>query len=280
MRRARPLAGALLTVLIVAGCGESASTPVGREASAAPSIPPVAASGEPIGPEALAHREVPARAEQPVPGPRFEPALIGDHCTDRDLPAPPAADPVFTILDRSYALPASYVPDDLVPASGAGLTGPSGTKFVRDVVMDDLTAMQDAWQASGLSVIIDSGYRSYGRQQQTFDSWTAQLGLETALVRSARPGHSEHQLGTAIDVSSPGWAGRFGDWALETAEGRWMAAHAWEYGFVMSYPAGSQAVTCFSYEPWHYRWIGRDAAAAQRASGVTLREHLAALAGG
>jgi len=53
-----------------------------------------------------------------------------------------------------------------------------------------------------------------------------------------------------------------------------MAAHAWEYGFVMSYPFGSQALTCFSYEPWHYRWIGREAAAAHRASGLYLRQFL------
>ncbi len=249
--------------------------------SAAPSsMPPTASRTEDVGPESIAGILAPARAAQPATRPRFETALLADHCTDRDVPAPPAADPVFTVLDRSYALPASYVPDDLVPAAEAGLTGSSGTKLVRRVLLDDLAAIHDAWERAGLAVIVDSAYRSYGRQAATFDSWAAQLGFETALVRSARPGHSEHQLGTAIDVSSPGWGGRFGDWALETAEGRWMAANAWEYGFVMSYPAGSQAVTCFSYEPWHYRWIGRDAAAAQRASGLTLRQYLAALAGG
>ena len=93
-------------------------------------------------------------------------------------------------------------------------------------------------------------------------------------MRSARPGHSEHQLGTALDLTSPGWNGRFGNWATETAEGRWLADNAWRHGFVMSYPLGSQDVTCFSYEPWHYRWIGRDAAAEHQASGLYLRSFL------
>jgi zinc D-Ala-D-Ala carboxypeptidase len=81
-------------------------------------------------------------------------------------------------------------------------------------------------------------------------------------------------------VTSPGWVGRFGDWAIESPEGAWMAANAWRYGFVMSYPAGSQAQTCFSYEPWHYRWIGRDAAAAHRSSGLHLRQFLERYVGG
>jgi D-alanyl-D-alanine carboxypeptidase len=275
-------AAVLVLVLALAGCGPSASaapsaTPAGLGAKAAPSHAPRPAD---LGPETVAAGPALSRPDQPASTARFRPALVADHCIDRDLPAPPATDMALTVLDRSYALPPTYAPSDLVAASAAGLTGTSGTKLVRAVVIDDLAAMHAAWQAAGLAVSIGSGYRSYETQATTFDAWLARLGYEAALVRSARPGHSEHQLGTAIDVSSPGWDGRFGDWAAETAEGRWMADHAWEYGFVMSYPAGSQAVTCFSYEPWHYRWIGREAAAAQRASGLTLRQYLATVAGG
>ena len=205
---------------------------------------------------------------------RYEAALVADHCADRDLAAPPSSDVALIVLDRSYALPASYAPDDLVPASTAGLGGSSGSKLVRAVVVADLAAMAAAWDAAGLGIEIESAYRSFAAQAATFDSWAARLGVAGALVRSARPGHSEHQLGTAIDVTSPGWSGRFGDWASETVEGAWMAAHAWEYGFVMSYPASSEATTCFSYEPWHYRWIGREAAAAHRESGLPLRQFL------
>jgi D-alanyl-D-alanine carboxypeptidase len=225
------------------------------------------------GPERLQPAPL-ARPAQPPLTARYEARLVADPCVDRDLPAPPAADPSLTVLDRSYALPASYAPDDLVPAAEAGLTGASGTKLVRSTVVADLADLVAAWDAAGLTLSVDSAYRSHAAQAATFDTWVARLGREQALLRTARPGHSEHQLGTALDLSSPGWSGRFGDWAAETREGAWMAEHAWEYGFVMSYPAGEQAVTCFGYEPWHYRWIGREAAAEQRESGLVLREFL------
>lgn len=218
---------------------------------------------------------VATRPQQPLLTARFESLLIADYCVDRDVPAPPASDPILTLLDRTYALGSDAVPPDLVAASAAGMTGNSGTKLVRAALLDDLAAMRAAWEAAGLTVLIESAYRSYGAQASTFNSWVAQLGYATALVRSARPGHSEHQLGTTFDFTSPGWGGRFGDWAVESPEGAWLAAYAWEYGFVMSYPLGSQSTTCFSYEPWHYRWIGRPAAAEWRASGLTLHAYLA-----
>jgi len=100
-------------------------------------------------------------------------------------------------------------------------------------------------------------------------------GYDHALRTSARPGHSEHQLGTTFDFTSlggrPPW--EYADWAA-TPAGGWMAANAWRYGFVMSYPRNSFARVCYDYEPWHYRYLGRQAAAEVRASGLTLREWL------
>lgn len=100
-------------------------------------------------------------------------------------------------------------------------------------------------------------------------------GYEYALRTSARPGHSEHQLGTTVDVTSAGGAPpwNYSDWAA-TPAGAWMAANAWRYGFVMSYPRGSFATVCYDYEPWHYRYVGRDVAARMVAGGLTLREWL------
>src|SRR5262249_46341976 len=74
-------------------------------------------------------------------------------------------------------------------------------------------------------------------------------------------GHSQHQLGTAIDVSS--WEIGYGVRAgfAETTTGRWLKANAWQYGFVLPYPKDGEARSGYAYEPWHYRWIGRDLAA-------------------
>lgn len=265
------VATVLLTACSATGVSSPAASPATAPLAAAPS-----STLRPMdhGPERVVARVPLARPAQPAIAVRYDAALLADHCLDRDVPAPPASDVALTVLDRSYALPASYAPDDLVPASSAGLTGGSGTKLVRSVVVEDLAAMAAAWREAGLSMIVESAYRSYANQAATFDAWESRLGYAGALVRSARPGHSEHQLGTAIDVTSPGWGGRFGDWAIDSAEGAWMAENAWRYGFVMSYPAGSEAQTCFSYEPWHYRWIGREAAAEHRSSGLHLRQFL------
>jgi zinc D-Ala-D-Ala carboxypeptidase len=281
--RSARLAGPLLSVALLLGACSAAGV---SSPSVAPSVsPPVAVSAStprPVehGPERVVRRAPVARPAEPAIAVRYEAALLADHCVDRDVAAPPAVDVALTVLDRSYALPSAYAPTDLVPASSAGLAGSSGTKLVRSVIVDDLAAMGAAWREAGLSVIVESAYRSYANQAATFDSWESRLGYDGALLRSARPGHSEHQLGTAIDVTSPGWVGRFGDWAIESPEGAWMAANAWRHGFVMSYPAGSQAQTCFSYEPWHYRWIGREAAAAHRSSGLDLRQFLERYIGG
>lgn len=271
----RSLASLVTVALLLAACSATGvSTPSTTPTAATPLTP--ASTPRPVehGPERVVHLAPLARPAEPAIAVRYGAALLADHCVDRDVAAPPATDVALTVLDRSYALAAGYAPADLVPASSAGLTGSSGTKLIRSVVVEDLAAMGAAWQEAGLSVIVESAYRSYAGQAATFDSWVSRLGHAAALSRSALPGHSEHQLGTAIDVTSPGWGGRFGDWAVESPEGAWMADNAWRYGFVMSYPAGSQAQTCFSYESWHYRWIGRDAAAAHRSSGLHLRQFL------
>lgn len=269
---ARTIAGALCVALTLAACAfnaaplPSAAVPT---ASTALDAAVVAVKAERLGPLPDG-----PRPPQPALEVRYQAVLVPDHCVDRDLAAPAATDAALMVLDRTYGLSAGYAPPDLVPAAGAGLDGSSGEKLVRTIVQEDLAAMRAAWEDAGLSIVVESAYRSFASQAATFNSWVARLGYAGGLLRSARPGHSEHHLGTAIDVTSPGWAGRVGDWATETAEGAWMAAHAWEYGFVMSYPAGATADTCFGYEPWHYRWIGREVAAEHRASGLSLRRFL------
>lgn len=279
MRRAIPL-GSIVLLAAVSACS-GAPPETSAPATTPGATPPITGPAVAIsGPEllvAVAHHAPPP---QPAMAADFRADLLADHCLDRDVPAPVAADAKLVLLDRTYALPAGYAPGDLVAASTAGLGGASGSKLVSAAMIDDLGAMAGAWREAGLSVIIESAYRSYGSQVSMFTSWVARLGYAGALERSARPGHSEHQLGTALDLTSPGWGGRFGDWAVESAEGAWMAAHGWEFGFVMSYPIGSQGSTCFSYEPWHYRWIGREAAAAQHASGLYPRQFLERYVGG
>jgi zinc D-Ala-D-Ala carboxypeptidase len=178
-----------------------------------------------------------------------------------------------TLLDTIYKLTAAYAPPDLVSVSQAGL---SGGGSIRRIALPDLKALASAARVAGAPLRVVSAYRSYSQQASTFNYWVRVGGYRSALLASARAGHSEHQLGTSLDFASAGgpdpW--KLSDWAT-TKAGAWMLRNAWRYGFVLSYPKGkSPAVTCYKYEPWHYRWVGRKRADEIRRANTTTRQYL------
>ena len=139
--------------------------------------------------------------------------------------ADPARDWPTVLVDTIYRLPRRYAPDDLVNTAKAGLNG--GQK-VSGVVVDDLRKMARAARAAGAGLTVQSAYRSYAYQVTTYREWVAQSSEEEARKVSARPGHSEHQLGTAIDFRSaddprPPW--QLDDFRAD--EGRCLATRAW-----------------------------------------------------
>jgi D-alanyl-D-alanine carboxypeptidase len=171
-----------------------------------------------------------------------------------------------------YRLPATYAPGDLVDSGSAGL---NAGYPIRSIIVADLRAMAADARAAGVPIALVSGYRSHAQQEKTFAYWVSIAGHEEALRTSARPGHSEHQLGTVIDVTSEGGAApwEYADWGA-TPAGAWTVRNAWRYGFVMSYPSVAFERTCYAYEPWHYRYVGRDLAERITAGDRTLREVL------
>jgi D-alanyl-D-alanine carboxypeptidase len=213
---------------------------------------------------------VPGTASQRPEGPLdFSPP--GCEYSDEPAPAQEVDRWAETLVDTRFGLAEDYVPPDLVTLSETGILGRGQ---VRQVLLDDLRSLIRAAEVDGVSVAITSAYRSYSRQAEVFGEWSAVAGEIEARRYSARPGHSEHQLGTAVDFMVPGqpdpWAHDFADSAL----GIWLATHAADFGFVMSYPDGSEGVTCYAFEPWHFRYVGRTAARAIADSGLTLREWL------
>ena len=194
-------------------------------------------------------------------------------CTYDDLAAEvrPVGDGRFTRLDTAYALPPDFAPVDLVPLRRAGF---DDDRLVRAVVVPDLTALRLAAEAADVPLEVQSAYRSYAYQERTFAYWVELQGYQAALRTSARPGHSEHQLGTAVDLRARGGAA---PWDIDfgaTPTGRWLLQNAWRYGFALSYPAGQEARSCYAYEPWHWRWVGREVASDVRRSGLVLRDLL------
>jgi D-alanyl-D-alanine carboxypeptidase len=178
-----------------------------------------------------------------------------------------------TLVDTIYRVDDGYLPPDLRPVGDAGV---GGYGSVRAFVIEDLRQMAAAAAAAGAPLVVGSGFRSAASQVATYAAWEARVGPYWARLAAARPGHSEHQLGLALDFQSPGGSQPWlaSDW-IRSPAGAWLAEHAWEYGFVMSYPAAlSPGETCYKYEPWHYRYVGRATAAIIRDRGVSLRAYL------
>jgi D-alanyl-D-alanine carboxypeptidase len=213
-----------------------------------------------------------------IPGVTVTPVPATDAPTETPSATDPPAGEVTTLqlVDKQHPLPADYVPPDLTPVPAA-YVAPGYSATMNATALQAMQRMLDAAEAQGYDVRVVSGYRSYSDQEYTYNYWVQQLGEAEADRVSAKPGKSEHQFGTTADVGSAafGWDLRedFGS----TPEGQWLAAHSPEFGFALSYPQGKEDITGYAYEPWHFRYIGTDAAAAFTASGLTLNQYLATL---
>ena len=182
-----------------------------------------------------------------------------------------------TQVDWILTLGPKYKPPDLVSVREGGVAGGG---LIRQVVIEDLRAMARAAQDNGTPLVAWSPYRGYRQQVALFNGYAGfnkktgkYTSFDSAITFSARPGHSEHQTGLTIDFVAVGDTGLTSNWEV-TRTGAWMATNAWKYGWLMSYPDGKQDVACYRYEPWHYRYVGRDMAAKIHDSGLTIREYL------
>jgi D-alanyl-D-alanine carboxypeptidase len=175
------------------------------------------------------------------------------------------------IVDTMSRLPKGYAPPDLVAVSRTGLGGGGS---IRLIAIAALKALAAAARNAGVRLAVESAYRSEARQQRTFAGWVHISGAAEARRFSARAGHSEHQLGTAIDFKAARGGSPWTSAFARSRHARWLAANAWRFGWVQSYPPGAEPQTCYGAEAWHYRYVGRDVAAKVRASGMTLRAWL------
>jgi D-alanyl-D-alanine carboxypeptidase len=137
--------------------------------------------------------------------------------------------------------------------------------------LEDLAAAMHAEGAGQL--FVNSAYRSYDYQLELFESKTKQYGLAGALVRSAKAGFSEHQTGLAVDVSVPSQGCAIMQCFGDTVGGQWLAQNAWRFGFIVRYEEDTTAITGYTYEPWHLRFVGDELAKLYTERGVhTLEE--------
>lgn len=242
------LTGALLLGL-VAGCG-AGTTP----ASTGPGIA-----------DARPAQTPPASASR---------GAAGDDLPGLDLSRHSRSDPSspWVVVNKATPLdPIDYVPD---------LTEVRGYR-VRHVVADDLTALLSAAADDGVSLTLRSAYRSFSYQTQVYGGWVAKLGRAKADRVSARPGHSEHQTGLAVDLgSSTRPECDFSTCFDDTVEGRWIAEHATQFGFIVRYTTQNSATTGFDAEGWHLRYVGRELAEYMDRSAISTLEEVFDAAGG
>ncbi len=194
---------------------------------------------------------------------------------DEDRSEEAAAEQDLRLVNRDHPLP-----EDLLAPE---LTYLRNGQAIDTRVYPDLQAMMDAARAEGYHPLICSSFRTWDKQEQLFErkvrsyqdqGYDREEAEEMAAVWVARPGTSEHQLGVAVDIVSEEYQ-ILDEGQEDTPLQQWLMEHCWEYGFILRYPVGSQEITGVGYEPWHYRYVGKEAALAIRDQGVCLEEYLA-----
>ena len=222
--------------------------------------------------------EVPDNTPEPTPEPEPTP-------TPDPKPNPVSDTTIYTEGEQTDGVwnlilvnPWNPMPDNFT----VELQPLSGTKGIDKRCYPQLQKMMDDCRAAGYSPYICSSYRTQAMQQETFDR---QIGIckdqgyddEEARKLAARevavPGTSEHQLGLAVDIVDKSYQ-ILDKKQDETAEQKWLMEHCWEYGFILRYPTDKSELTGIGYEPWHYRYVGKTAAAAMHETGLCLEEYL------
>jgi len=185
---------------------------------------------------------------------------------------------IWVVANKSRALnPPTFVPPDLVYPDVTYVNH----QPMRQATADALVAMLAAGaQEAGLHFSVQSAYRSYDTQVSVYNADVAANGQAYADTDTARPGTSEHQTGLAVDISAVpancSLAACFGT----TPQGQWLAANAWRFGFLLRYPADKVAVTGYTYEPWHFRYIGVELATEMHNTSITTLEEFFGVPGG
>ena len=174
-------------------------------------------------------------------------------------------DEVDALVNKYHKLPSNYEAKDLVTLSK---TYSSRGHKIKKAASEPLMKMIDAARADGLNLLVISGYRTESTQRGLFNNSVKRHGMDHALIYSAKPGYSEHQLGLAVDLNSTEES------FDQTKEYKWLKANSYKYGFIERYPKGKEFITGYGYEPWHYRYLGVDLATKVYTENVTYEEYL------
>lgn len=178
------------------------------------------------------------------------------------------------LVNKQRPLGKDFVPGDLVRPQYTAANRTADGQYLTREAADAFNKLAADALAAGHEIVVTTAYRSYNFQSYLYNSYVEKDGQALADTYSAQPGKSEHQTGLAADVSSPSVNYELTTAYGDTAEGKWLAENGWKYGFIIRYPLGKENITGYTYEPWHLRYVGQDAAKAIKQANLTLEEYL------
>ncbi len=219
-----------------------------------------------------------------TPRARVTPVVVAVTTTATAHPSPapaPVVSPGINLAQYSIDDPSSIWvvvnkqrpidPSDYEPRNLKTVTVPGGGQLTKPA-QRALGKMYKAAKDDDAPFIVSTAYRSYNFQKGLFQDYAASDGVKAAETFSARPGYSEHQTGLTLDVYDPDGC-HIKECYATTKSGKWLVAHAADYGFIERYPKGASAVTGYKWEPWHWRYVGVELAQYMRGQGIeTLEE--------
>lgn len=168
-----------------------------------------------------------------------------------------------------------YVPNNLAkPPVATNTQKTIEEQSLRNTIFNATEELFADAKQNGHELFVASGYRSYDLQQMYYSNYVRVSGEAEADKYSAKPGTSEHQTGIAFDISTDDRKCYLETCFGESQAGKWLASNAHKYGFILRYPEDKTSVTGYQYEPWHFRFVGKDMAGALKDSGLTLDEAL------
>ena len=174
------------------------------------------------------------------------------------------------LVNKHYHVDGEYEPDDLVKISNWYSYGDD--QMMREEAYNEFKSLFNAAKEADIKIIINSSYRSYADQEETYNEYLNRYGLETTEALAAHPGNSEHQTGLAIDVTTPGYNTKTFD---ESEAFTWLTNNAYKYGYILRYPKDKEYLTGFDYESWHYRYVGKEIAQYIHDNNITYDEYYA-----
>ena len=180
----------------------------------------------------------------------------------------------LALVNKEYAL-GEYKPKDLIRPNVPFVFGNQELEKaqLRKEAAQQLEMMFTDAKSQQIYLTAISGYRSYEYQEMLLEREIAQFGEEKAVMAVAPPGQSEHQSGLAMDISSKSNNFQVNIEFGDTKEGKWLKENASKYGFILRYPEDKVDITKYQYEPWHFRYVGKEAAKVIKENNWTLEEY-------